>query len=1544
MALNTAELKDADGLSLAQCEPHTYRIKDTYGNQQKVKFLVKTAEITDPATGAVNTTGSFLSDGEKECTVGYSVDLQFTVNKSLYKFNGLEAVSSADPSVKHNDVVTFTELESNDDTGTYKIRATISEALADILIQPVCTLLPKIAEITPAFDSAGCDQDTPVRITFNKAVNTESFGDFSCVSVYSSSGSLAAYFGTPYFTDDCRTLCIPPKPGVLILMPDSNQKMDITVAVSMSGKKDIDGLEIAQGEPYTYRIKDTYGNQQKITFLVKTIDGTGTFLSDGEKSCSVGYSVDLQFTVNKDSYKFIGLEAVSSADPSTSRGTAVTFAEPSETSPGSGTYKIRTTINTAASDILIRPKCILLPKVAEITPAFETAGCDQDTPIKITFNKPVSPESFGDFSCVSVYSQVGSLAAYFDTPYFASDKKTLYVPPKEGVHILTPDSNQKLDVTLSLDLKGKTDADGIAISQNEPYTYRIKDTYGNQERVTFTVRTITGTGTFLSDGEKTCTVGYSVDLQFTANQDDYKFKGLEAVCSTNPADTERNAIVSAAVSFKTIESNPNTGVYKIRATVSQNLPDILIRPKCLLLPAVLTHTPNTDTSPAAANIPIVITFNMPAEDKSTTSFSSLFNYTNISLKNGNTSITEYFEPPVFNSDKNVLTLQPKSTQLKALITSAFMDVQVSFSQNIKIPNAGDLFSLKQNDNSNFTVRYKPETETTAPEKYEFFATAKETSLATADSAQNKFTQEALANFGDTEILKNRTSGTIWIYGRYYDNESGVKTVRLTEQKTNDKDGTAVTTTTRTHEFTSTSNNAEFTNDGNGNTTFCIKYDLESDDGAILIGVTVLDACTNAAPEQTFTAIKDSGIDLSGVELYNTDWNPFALDLFFTRDGTYGHQLITEDEYTEKLRAIKLNYLNKQVYKNCNAVESNLTVSLTYNGNTRNMSLDSTKNRWTHTLENITDTSGLSLTLKVTDDLGNSTTKAFNFPKKPKCVFLQDDEAWNLVFPQSDNYIASLGNDSNDFDKIFVVPSEKDDEKSLTSYNYSSSCNLSTLKDSPKSYKFMPLKGSLFGELSDEISTANVNQKTLTPVKVKDAKLIYNMNDNNICAEITMDTSEGNPWDTYNSIFAQYATNSKYDLEEYHPNNDQPTSQAELEKNATSITFKINLVYKQKVYVRLIGKRGNELSHDAEYGTTDSPSSWYYVCNPSDSPKNDLIPPQKEEEGYLIASYNNTLEYLDSRYPVNPTSLADWDFNRIVELYDYIIPVFVYDTESGVKKIEITTNDVKWIHTDSILQRFNFNLKGYSYACPPNWDVDKELNSLSIKYYDGNNNCFEWSGTFISAKIPSFSMQSGSLVSEEYNDGTLYCWRLGIDRFDASTNSWNYRTEINTDTEPTQSAGTNGGKVYTYSSSSLSLPADTFVRITATAALENTYNTTNFGNSAPYIYYTGSTKNTGTYDYVIANGRDKTSVLVASDAPTFVHTLITKHPLADCENWSVAEWEHKHKHTGDKYMDFTSNTTAQKYTIPVSKIEKGDCYVVIAHFADGTTAMSEVMRK
>ena len=80
-------------------------------------------------------------------------------------------------------------------------------------------------------------------------------------------------------------------------------------------------------------------------------------------------------------------------------------------------------------------------------------------------------------------------------------------------------------------------------------------------------------------------------------------------------------------------------------------------------------------------------------------------------------------------------------------------------------------------------------------------------------------------------------------------------------------------------------------------------------------------------------------------------------------------------------------------------------------------------------------------------------------------------------------------------------------------------------------------------------------------------------------------------------------------------------------------------------------------------------------------------------------------------------------------------------------------------------------------------------------------------------------------------------------------------------------------------------------------------------------------------------------------PVFVHTLVTSRPYEECRNWTVSEWEHYKKHIGERKMTFTeSDHSAKKYSVPVSQIQGGECYVVIAYFADGAYSMSEVFQK
>ena len=120
-----------------------------------------------------------------------------------------------------------------------------------------------------------------------------------------------------------------------------------------------------------------YNNTPSCTVLFKADEGTGTFLTSNEKSCKIGYDSQAEFELNKDSYLFLGFEAVSKSDVTKSREDCVQIT-PVNYDEKKGNYVINLKVIKEVNDILIRPKCILIPAIKEISPKFESSGCDQD--------------------------------------------------------------------------------------------------------------------------------------------------------------------------------------------------------------------------------------------------------------------------------------------------------------------------------------------------------------------------------------------------------------------------------------------------------------------------------------------------------------------------------------------------------------------------------------------------------------------------------------------------------------------------------------------------------------------------------------------------------------------------------------------------------------------------------------------------------------------------------------------------------------------------------------------------------------------------------------------------------------------------------------------------------------------------------------------------------------------------------------------------------------------------------------------------------------
>lgn len=100
-----------------------------------------------------------------------------------------------------------------------------------------------------------------------------------------------------------------------------------------------------------------------------------------------------------------------------------------------------------------------------------------------------------------------------------------------------------------------------------------------------------------------------------------------------------------------------------------------------------------------------------------------------------------------------------------------------------------------------------------------------------------------------------------------------------------------------------------------------------------------------------------------------------------------------------------------------------------------------------------------------------------------------------------------------------------------------------------------------------------------------------------------------------------------------------------------------------------------------------------------------------------------------------------------------------------------------------------------------------------------------------------------------------------------------------------------------------------------------------------------------YDLMIPNGSSKKSIGISSNAPVMVHTLVTKTPYSECKDWSIQEWEHYKKTLGQQELQFSpTDYSPKRYSIPYDEIETGECYCVIAWFADKTCEQSEVWQK
>lgn len=1371
-----------------------------------------------------------------------------------------------------------------------------------------------------------------------------------------------------------------------------------------------------------------YNNALTCQILLKAQQGTGEFLSDGEKDCKEGYTIDIQFTLNSAEYVFKGFKAVGKTDETKSLAENVEIIDTStEIEKKNGVYKAKVILLKLSDDIMIRPDCLLIPKVLDITPGFSPQGYDQDSIIQVKFNKSVNPESFGDFKDIlSIYSDTEDLASYFGTPYFSENNTVLSIPPVQGKYILAPDSNRKLDVTIDIDFTTVKDVDGLTVEPISPYKYRINDSFGNQVKVKFLLRAEEGFGKFDTEGEIECSMGFEYQIQYRVDTSKYYFVGLEAY-SRDGTQSKKDS-----VTFIENQKDDANGNYDISVIITNNTNDILIKPKCLLLPAAESHTPVSDKQNQYANTPIKIYFNMPMD--------RTFNFSNVHISYNDESLENLFETPVLSDDKKVLTIKPIATELIKYLESKsmyLMVMDVSLSEDLSIVKDGVTLPLQVNSHSSFAVCYMAEWEKEIPVYRDLFVTKKEMSLQTAASITEKFNNDTIySKEGFTEeqftqkVMQNLVRDTVYIYGCYYDGESGVKSVEVNELTTHDpQDGNLLQNKPTVTVYTTLSENAEFVT-VNGETKFCIKHKITQQNGPVRLTVTVKDACENAAESLIYYAIKKDSFDNNGSSIGSNLYNAVGRNNSSSwKDFDY-----TEETYLEAIKAITLNmsetiqgdvqYSAAQVYLDVTLPQDSYSMKCRYIDKTGALCEEEMvpeSNPWDYVWKyslNVDHVAGLSVTIVGTDILGNTSEEIFSFPEP----MTKDDCFVVLNNFQSEGYFTYSIYDKRTLKEIpnyshYLVKTDSTGKSQVRS-NYST-VPLST----SNTYRMILGNSYLSGEFVNgfSFSTADYDSSYVLPaaIKVSDMHIEETEDPFYYDVVITLQDNEESSWRNY----------------DYVAIGDPMSDSVFNEENGTFVKrFRALSLRNFNWQFRVGGYIGNRktVSDFYQFPTlelddwnifdTDPPSFWltswsslkkdeYVVYNIG----NDNLSGTKQgniklenEEGTVIKTYN--AEYIDGyfriiipaweispkngfvytiKYEVEDKAGNKASGTEVVSPVNYINSIdLVGRRENGDVLLAVDNEYSNWAEYFST---YSFKLNTEN-GCE--WQLDSS-DSLSFKRYPSNlNDYFYLEGKPYTEEycdeIKQFIKHVG--ISESY---------VGNPQFKVSPFSKKYEekdaylAKLKQAGIPeecitaTQGTGSNSGSVYiqidwftipqntnvdefyellTSNSGELKIGPDYIqcrIPITNTKVIpKNPYKELVVYDGADMssdcfiklcscesggydrimnsvIFYNG-TPGSGEYDWILENGHSKDYLFVCSDAPVYVHTLITELPYEDCVNWNIKEWLTYKQSVGDKYYNFSATDKQQRrYAIPKNDIPKGASYIVVAHFSDGHIDYSPV---
>ena len=1030
--------------------------------------------------------------------------------------------------------------------------------------------------------------------------------------------------------------------------------------------------------------------------------------------------------------------------------------------------------------------------------------------------------------------------------------------------------------------------------------------------------------------------GQSFNLVFLENPG-YQFTGWQVQDKTSLQQ------VQGALAFE----NPTAKETKAKLLTSTK--NLYISPVCLELPQVESFYPSEIDNGVFANTPIRIKFNIAVQfpDQQMTGRQLVKVMQIYPLVQGEpVDISDYYNLPILSEDEKTITLTPKAQELSAYIQNQNMEklirVKVSLNADINTMVNGKALYRYVPDNTDdaFYYRVNPHVEDTPPEKINFFATRDELlydelsasdvpSLSGFTPLESGVLEGTALSEVQAESVYSRMAGQyIYFYGEYKDTDSGFDSILVEEKFVNTKEG--IPSPDKDWVRGDASGLVKW-DTATGSTRFILKYKIKSNDGAINLKITPYDFCGNKSPSQQYTIFKSTRIGLENVEPFNWLGGKSINEEYW-----YDVQLLDDEDGESVIKTVRIAYECSSTSENCgyaDYIKGHELKELLYKniylnpdkylvfykipgkdyipfefyGKYEELDYDIQIKSWIKTFD-VDSVEGLEFSILVKDVLGNSEERKYQFPGSPEVVntaFMDDD----IVYMYS-NYpftgIISLKKDES------IHSQTRGNAVSLDLYD-TFACKNNNL--------IGPLKTI---NLYDYIEEWLPNSIEIDEVSSTGSELYFDKQ--NVFVKL-------NPasWyydeELFDEIYIRYELNNDKNVDEFGKKicGIQKFSKA---TNECIISVDKEELYQYGLNLYVWGKKGYETSAEIKYAEPDLFVHDSEIIQDTQPPRlmetetgiSDLIDAvdlyfdstEFDYETFLlhpeIQEFMSGLDYIEwwtDEFP-DIKYTAGWEY----EWKDLIIPN--WDMDSSVVHLHLAATDKAGNKAEYILPYIFYN---------DVFTLDYDIERSSSTCYVPNEMQF-WNNQKLIITRKDIIIDSNSQEYEpliiDYSDKDL--WLLGMD-----ISRTEFEIHFNELTIPDADYTKLQGKLV-----KITMAGDRVIDNIKRNAV-----------SVPIYSYIGDfpADHTGKGKLVcMENGAQ-----VSSDLPVYIHTLVTKQPYTECSKWDIQKWQMHRKSVCEEYFDFTEYSF-DLYEIDMSEISPGECYIIVAHFSDGSIKYSSVRQR